>query len=698
MKKQLLLGLLLIQSSFTLAQNYMRTDYLKVAKTDEQGVLKFASFKANARIPISESGPLLNEALHLNELNKLILQKSEKDFKGDFHNTYKQSFNGVEVAYSGYRVHSKNGIVTSINGSYNPVSIQTALSELKPPEEIYHLGLSKLGSSYFPPQEFQSMTPKSKLMVLPKNISGFDTDHYAYVFTLVSLDLETVEKVFFDATNGDVLRKESLLVNHQRKSTVLNQEQTDFIEKLKQKIKNQSSFDKLLVDTGNADTRYSGSREITTEFDDSVFVLKDDNRFINTINFGNQDYLLVALLITFGNTPDDIVAMAGKFTDADNNWTQSEFEADKNDGALEAHWAFAQAYDFLKEEYDRNGYDNQNSPVTSFIHTKFFGDGRNAAWMGLEELGYQGGFMFVGDGDYDPATQTGAFDILSGMDAISHEFSHGITNAASGLVYEKESGALNEGFADIWGATIEAKKAPEKEKWLIGEDFVKVAPGAIRSMENPKLMNQPDTYLGINWIDASDACTPGTDNDNCGVHINSGVLNHWYYLLVEGGNGTNDNGYDFNLSGIGIKNGADLVYSVQTNYVQSQSKFADVRDYSIQEAEIMFGEDSQEVISVKEAWCAVGVSNGEDCQNMGLTNFSSSEISIYPNPVSDILNVTVNNLQKNATYRIHNFAGQQMMQSELNQNKINVSLLPPGVYLLSIRNGKQTKSFKFVKK
>lgn len=698
MKKHLFASSLLLTGVFAFSQNFMKTDYIKAKRVDRQGIPSFVSFKESSNIALSQSEMLLKEALETDSNNQLILQKSENDIFGSKHEFYKQYFKGIEVAYSSYRVHSKNGFITSINGSFSQINLSTNLSELKTPEQIYHIGLSKLGNDYALPEGFQSLTPNSKLMVLPASMSDLKTDRYTYVYTMVSFNQRNVEKVFLDAVNGNLLKKETILIGHQLKSYVPNQEQVEFITEIQQRIKQSRSFEKYLFDMGNADTRYSGSRSIDTEFDGTKYILKDDSRFINTVNFDNQDYLLVALFLAFGNTPDDIVNMASIFTDDDNNWTTAEFEADKNDGALEAHWAFAQAYDFLKEEYDRDGYDNQNSQVTSFVHTLFFGDGRNAAWMALEDLGYQGGFMFIGDGDYDPVAGTGQFDVLAGMDAISHEFSHGITNAASGLVYERESGALNEGFADIWGATIEAKKAPEKEKWLIGEDFVTVTPYAIRSLENPKLLQQPDTYMGTNWQDASEGCTPSSDNDNCGVHTNSGVLNHWYYLTVEGGAGTNDNGYNFDVQGMNIKKAADLVYSVQINYVAEQSKFADVRDFTIQEAEIMYGEDSPEVQTVKSAWCAVGVTTGEECDFMNVRELNQNEISIFPNPTTDIINVKSGNLNGKVLYNIYNMSGQKLMQSELSNNKINVSILPAGVYVLTIINENKTQNFKFVKK
>jgi Zn-dependent metalloprotease len=92
---------------------------------------------------------------------------------------------------------------------------------------------------------------------------------------------------------------------------------------------------------------------------------------------------------------------------------------------------------------------------------------------------------------------------------------------------------MNEGFSDIWDS-IEFAAAPTKATWLIGEDIeLRTGRTALRSMSDPNAEGQPDTYKG----------TPsGGTADSGGVHTNSGVLNHWFYILAVGKSGTNDIG------------------------------------------------------------------------------------------------------------------------------------------------------------
>ena len=136
--------------------------------------------------------------------------------------------------------------------------------------------------------------------------------------------------------------------------------------------------------------------------------------------------------------------------------------------------------------------------------------------------------MTYGDG----ATR---FRPLTSLDVVGHEIGHAVCEKTANLTYANESGAMNEGLSDIWGASIEAYAVgtlgftsggvKAKSTWLIGEEIDKVQV-ALRSMSDPKSLGQPAYYKGVNWY-------TGT-GDNGGVHTNSGVLNHWFYILTVG--------------------------------------------------------------------------------------------------------------------------------------------------------------------
>jgi hypothetical protein len=184
-----------------------------------------------------------------------------------------------------------------------------------------------------------------------------------------------------------------------------------------------------------------------------------------------------------------------------------------------------------------------------------------------------------------------------------------------GLTYSKESGALNESLSDIWSACVEQWGTTGKHTWLLGEDVI---PGGGRSMSNPNVHGQPDTYQGTNWVN-TECGTPSDENDQCGIHTNSGVGNFWFFLLSQGGTGTNDLQNAYDVRGIGMTNAARIVYLMETAYLFATAGYYDARSASITAATNLFGTNSCEVINVTNAWHAVGVGAPFQYSNVTIT-------------------------------------------------------------------------------
>ena len=208
--------------------------------------------------------------------------------------------------------------------------------------------------------------------------------------------------------------------------------------------------------------------------------------------------------------------------------------------------------------------------------------------------------MLYGDGNANSGPWTS-------LDITAHEIGHAICQATAGLAYYSESGALNEGFSDIWGACVEqyttAALGLTKSTWLIGEDFKYGS--ALRSMSDPKSLGQPAYYKGQNWI--NDPGSYDRNNDYGGVHTNSGVLNHWFYIVSQGETATNEAGNRYLVSGIGITSAARITYRAESAYLVPGSPYADARTFTILAAQDIFGACSPEVTTVTDAWYAVGV-------------------------------------------------------------------------------------------
>lgn len=260
--------------------------------------------------------------------------------------------------------------------------------------------------------------------------------------------------------------------------------------------------------------------------------------------------------------------------------------------ANDVHWATTKIYDYWKNVHNRTSFDNSGSRMISFVN--FDVGYNNASWNGANMRYGNGTGMF-----------NGGFDPLVGIDVCAHEIGHAICQYTAGLLYQKESGAMNEGFSDIWGAVIEYYAAPEKSRWTMGEEF-SIAP--LRSMQEPHLRNNPDTHGGNNWTNVV-GCTPQGGpggNDYCGVHNNSSVLNFWFYLLTEGGVGVNDKSNAYEVAGIGIDKAAELAYATE-QVLTNTATYADCRNASINIAANKYGACSREVEAVTRAWYAVGV-------------------------------------------------------------------------------------------
>lgn len=271
------------------------------------------------------------------------------------------------------------------------------------------------------------------------------------------------------------------------------------------------------------------------------------------------------------------------------------------------HWGMQKTYDFYKNILKRNSFDNKghiiyNIAFPEYDKIMFTTMPNNAA----AQHKFEPYFMCYGAGDNIEFTPVVALDIMA------HEFTHLVIakNGKGGLDYLNESGALNESFADIMAMGVETHTYG-KADWTIAED-VAIGYSNLRSMKNPNASKdgyqaQPDTYKGTYWIPSTS--TPNADNDQGGVHYNSGVQNFWFYLLSEGGTGTNDNNEQYSVNGIGIDNALQIAYRTLIYYLTPSATFENARQGAIQAARDLYGNNSTEEIAVTNAWHAVGVGN-----------------------------------------------------------------------------------------
>ncbi|SHE83713.1 M4 family metallopeptidase [Chryseobacterium sp. OV279] len=556
--------------------------YVGQRVNSDDGRSSFITFNSGTtarNLALSDSGKFFSEVLNLPAGSKMVKVSSAKLFNDFSDEKYQLYHDGIKVEFANYMLHYIKGNLVSMNGELydtNDLNTQPDVPEsaaLK--TAMKYIGAKVLMTTTEYGREI-NYQPNGELVLLPVEASNKKYRLLlAYKFDIFSAEPFLRSNVYVDAKSGAVLLNDQIMKHageHAHGKGMTG------ISPVGPENQSKQDFASIFV-SGNAQTKYSGTKSIETTLVSGKYALKDNTRGggINTYNNNNANYTSL--------TKNNI-------TDTDNNWTTAEHSSTGNDVALDVHWGVEKTYDYFKDTFNRNSYDNQGAVLDNYVHVKYSWE--NAAWNGSA--------MVYGDG-------ASTFKPLGAFDVTAHELGHAICQGSAALTYQKESGAINEGLSDIWGAIVENKYAPEKQNFLIGEDITKVSPNYLRSMSNPNLglSNQPDTYNGTYWKDASSSCFPTDNNDQCGVHINSGVLNYWFYLLVMGGTGTNDIGNSFNVTGIGFEKAAKIVYRLETSYLTSNSTYSNTLTYGIQSVKDLFGADSAEHKATQNAFYAVGL-------------------------------------------------------------------------------------------
>jgi Zn-dependent metalloprotease len=242
-------------------------------------------------------------------------------------------------------------------------------------------------------------------------------------------------------------------------------------------------------------------------------------------------------------------------------------------------------FDFYNTAYGRNSIDGAGLPMVATVH--YGVDYDNAFWDGSQ--------MVYGDGDQR------VFKTFTGpLDVTGHELTHGVTQYSGGLNYQGQSGALNESLSDVFGSLVKQYhlgQTADQADWLIGQGlFADAVNGvALRSMkapgtayDDPNLGKDPQPAEMANYVD--------TDSDNGGVHINSGIPNHAFYVAA-----TTIGGHAWE------KAGRVWYDTITSKKVPQGADFATFASMTYATAGKLFGVNSMESDAVSDAWAKVGV-------------------------------------------------------------------------------------------
>jgi Zn-dependent metalloprotease len=266
----------------------------------------------------------------------------------------------------------------------------------------------------------------------------------------------------------------------------------------------------------------------------------------------------------------------------------------------EAYDGTGATYDMYFNIFNRRSIDNRDMHIISTVHYQQSYD--NAFWNGRQ--------IVFGDGDEDLPPPQRLFNRFTiALDIIGHELTHGVINYSANLVYQGQPGALNEHFSDVFGILVKhyqlRQTAPEAD-WIIGRGIFTEnirgeglrsmkAPG--RAYDDPLIGRDPQPAHMRNYVE--------TTYDNGGVHINSGIPNHAFYVAAR------------ELGGFAWEKAGRIWYDALLNRLHTRATFQEAALHAQAAAQALYGTGSLEFQAVRKGWTEVGViaeeSTAEGC-------------------------------------------------------------------------------------
>ncbi len=533
---------------------------------------------------------------------ELEVKLTTTDELGIRHTRLRQLWQGVPVHGGEAVLHEKDGKFYLFNGRYFPspkladvvpvISAETAgqiaLAHVSGEEAVKNLTSNDLKLLAMPQQA------KADLVIYHKS----NAPYLAWHVTVVP-NLAARYSYFVDAKTGEVLNRHSELCkiaghfhdcglriadcglgeatpsnySFDKMARNVQPDVNPTASNPKSEIRNLKSLDPDGPATANANDLFGQSRLINTYQVSNTFFLIDASQtmFNNSQSvFPNEPVGVIWTIDAENTSPENDNFGAVHITSGNNNWN--------NPKAVSAHYHAEKAFDYFKNTFSRNSINGQGGNIVSLINV-VEGDGAqmdNAFWNGQA--------MFYGNGD-----QAFTAPLQKALDVSGHEMSHGVVQATANLEYLGESGALNESFADVFGAMI------DRDDWQMGEDLTNsqfFPTGALRDLSDPH--NGGNSLNDNGWQPAHYNERYQGNEDQGGVHINSGIVNKAFFLFASNAN-------------VGKAKAEKVWYKALTDYLTHSSNFVDCRLAVVQAATDLHGANSGEVNAAKSAFDAVGI-------------------------------------------------------------------------------------------
>jgi Zn-dependent metalloprotease len=527
----------------------------KVTKDPETGrILMIENFsKPDTKTRLSAQALATNflgdvkATLQIQDPNQeLVLQTTETDEIGMTHMQLQQKYENIPIYGGEVWLHARDNKIETLNGrnfaTPKLASVQPQISETRAIELAMADVSKKSIVQKTISNDFIKQDHLSELMIYHTDEKGTDA-RLTYYLTIRPNVLERWV-YFVDANSGEILKK----FNH---TCALD-----------------GPFTATAKDLNNV-TRTLNIQQ----FSGTYYMIDTSRPMYNTTNSKLPDTPVGGIMtIDAKNTPSNNTKYSHVVSSTGTSW---------NATAVSAHYNAGICYDFYRKTFNRSSLDGKGSTIISVINIADE-DGK-----GMDNAYWNGAFMGYGNGrDF--------FKPLAGaLDVAGHEMTHGVVEASARLEYQNQSGALNESFADIFGAMI------DRDDWTMGEEVVKAGvypSGALRSLQNPNQGGksargyQPKIMSQYEYLENTE------EEDNGGVHVNSGIPNYAFYLFA-----TN--------ASVGKDKAEQVYYRALTKYLTRTSKFVDARLAVVKAAADLYGANSAVENAAKAAFDNVGIAD-----------------------------------------------------------------------------------------
>ncbi len=572
-----------------------RNDFSEL-RYEKNGLLMMAESKTGlGQVFADRSNENIDQAAHryLKTIEKAMrIENSDAEFGnikiwaddiGQAHIKMQQYYKGVKVYGGQVILHAKNNEINLFSGTYFPTPDIEDVSPLVSADEATNIALDNVsgltslsGVNSFGLKQLEYEIAVSEL-VIHHDDRDMNSEKLAWHITLRPNFLERWE-YFVDAKTSKII----------------------------------DSYNSTCTDgpaTANATDLNGVSRNINTYLAGGTYYMMDATKAMFNPGQSTIPDNPVGAIMTLdaNNTYNDNITYVSS---PNNQWNEQS--------SVSAHYNGSITYDYYLNTHGRNSINGSGGTIISIVNVA------DENGQSLANAYWNGQAMFYGNGG-------GVFmPLAGGLDVAAHEMTHGVVQNTANLEYKNEPGAINESMADIAGAMV------DRSNWQIGEAVIPAnspyfQSGALRDMADP---HNGGNSLDDNGYQPSHMNEKYTGpNDHGGVHINSGIINHAYYILAQSVN----------------KDKAEKIfYRALANYMTKTSQFIDCRLAFEQAAKDIYGNGSAENNAVSDAFYAVGIG---DQGPGGGGGGSAPPGEIEVNPGQDyILSYDINPADQNTLY------------------------------------------------